>query len=161
MELTTIVKGFNLAKTNLAKVDVLELVKRNPKEQALCDVLAFVTGYEVTPNKKDPTKSSLKFGGRFEIINRVNGEEVNASSAYFPGPAESYIKGLLDGVSEDGGSIRIGFQVTVMVDKAPDSITGYKYGMKLITNKNDDNDPFKELRGKFPSLAIEAPKKGK
>ncbi len=159
MEMTTIVKGFNLAKTNLAKVDVLELVKRNPKEQALCDVLAFCTGYEITPNKKDPTKSSLKFGGRFEIMNRISGEEINASSAYFPGPAESYIKGLLDGV--EGSSIRIGFQITVMVDKAPDSITGYKYGMKLMTTKNDDNDPFKELRGKFPPLAIEAPKKGK
>lgn len=159
MEMTTIVKGFNLAKTNLAKVDVLELVKRNPKEQALADVLAFATSYEVTPNKKDPTKSSIKFHGQFEVQNRVNGEVINSSSAYFPGPAESYIKGLLDGL--EGGGIRIGFQVTVMIDKAPDSITGYKYGMKLLTNKNDAADPFKELRGQFPPLAIEAAKKSK
>ena len=157
MEMTTIVKGFNLAKTNLAKVDVLEIIKRNPKEQALCDVLAFATSYEVTQNKKDATKSSLRFNGQFEIQNRVNGEVINASSAYFPGPAEPFIKGLLDGA--EGGGIRIAFQITVMVDKAPDSITGYKYGMKLLTNKNDANDPFKELRGQFPPLTLEAPKK--
>lgn len=158
METITIVKGFNLAKVNLAKVDVLELVKRNPKEQALIDVLAFATSYEVTTNKKDTTKSSIKFSGTFEIQNRLTGEVVNASSAYFPGPAESYVKALLDG---NEGGIRMAFQVTVMQDKSPDSITGYKYGMKLLTNKNDANDPFKELRGQFPPLAIEAPKKGK
>ncbi len=156
MEMTNVVKGFNLAKTNLAKVDVLEIIKRNPKEQALCDVMAFATGYEVTPNKKDMTKSSLKFGGQFEIQNRLTGETINASSAYFPGPAESFIKGLLDG--NEGGGVRLGFQITVMVDKNPDSPTGYKYGMKLLTNKNDSNDPFKELRGNFPPLAIEASK---
>lgn len=159
MEMQTIVKGFNLAKTNLAKVDVLELIKRNPKEQALCDVLAFATSYEVTPNKKDMSKSSLRFNGQFEIQNRINGETIVASSAYFPGPAESFIKGLLDGA--EGGGVRLAFQVTVMVDKTPDSITGYKYGMKLLTNKNDANDPFKELRGQFPPLAIEAPAKAK
>lgn len=157
MEMTTIVKGFNLAKTNLAKVDVLELIKRNPKEQAIADVLAFVTSYEVTPNKKDMTKSSLKFTGQMEVQNRITGETINASSAYFPGPAESYIKGLLDGL--EGGGIRLGFQITVMVDKSPDSPTGYKYGMKLLTKKDDAADPFKELRGGFPPLAIEAPKK--
>jgi hypothetical protein len=159
MEMTTVVKGFNLAKTNLAKVDVLELIKRNPREQALADVMAYATSYEVTPNKKDLTKSSLKFFGQFEVQNRITGETINASSAYFPGPAEPFIKGLLDG--NEGGGVRLGFQITVMVDKSPDSPTGYKYGMKLLTNKNDANDPFKELRGQFPPLAIEAPAKGK
>jgi hypothetical protein len=157
MEMTTIVKGFNLAKVNLAKVDVLELVKRNPKEQALCDIMAFATSYEVTINKKDTTKSSLKFSGSFEIQNRLTGEVVNASSAYFPGPAEPFIKGLLDG--QEGGGVRLAFQITVMVDKSPDSPTGYKFGMKLLTNKNDANDPFKEMRGQFPPLAIEGAKK--
>ena len=156
MEMTTIVKGFNLAKTNLAKVDVLELIKRNPKEQSLCDVLAFATSYEVTPNKKDMTKSSLKFSGQFEITNRITGETIVASSAYFPGPAEPFIKGLLDG--QEGGGVRLAFQITVMVDKSPDSPTGYKYGMKLLTKKDDANDPFKELRGQFPALALEAGK---
>lgn len=159
MEMTTVVKGFNLAKTNLAKVDVLELIKRNPREQSLADVMAYATSYEVTPNKKDLTKSSLKFFGQFEVQNRITGETINASSAYFPGPAEPFIKGLLDG--NEGGGVRLGFQITVMVDKSPDSPTGYKYGMKLLTNKNDANDPFKELRGQFPPLAIEAPKKAK
>ncbi len=156
MEMTTIVKGFNLAKTNLAKVDVLELVKRNGREQVLCDVLAFATGYEIGPNKKDMTKSSYRFSGQFEIVNRVNGETIVASSAFFPGPAEPFIKGLLDG--QEGGGVRLAFQITVMADKSPDSITGYKYGMKLLTNKNDANDPFKDLRGQFPPIAIEAPK---
>jgi len=159
MEMTTIVKGFNLAKTNLAKVDVLELVKRNPREQALADVLAFATSYEIGPNKKDMSKSSLKFSGQFEIQNRINGETIVASTAYFPGPAEPFIKGLLDGA--EGGGVRLAFQITVMADKSPDSITGYKYGMKLLTNKNDANDPFKELRGQFPPLAIEGAKKAK
>ena len=160
MEMQTIVKGFNLAKTNLAKVDVLELVKRNGgKEQALCDVLAFATSFEIGPNKKDMTKSSYRFNGQFEITNRINGESIVASSAFFPGPAESFIKGLLDGA--EGGGVRLAFQVTVMADKSPDSITGYKYGMKLLTNKNDANDPFKELRGQFPPLAIEGAKKAK
>ncbi len=159
MEMTTIVKGFNLAKTNLAKVDVLEIVKRNPREQALCDVMAFATSYEITPNKKDPSKSSVKFYGQFEVQNRINSEVTVASSAYFPGPAESFIKGLLDAKAEgEGGGVRLAFQVTVMIDKAPDSITGYKFGMKLLTNKNDTNDMFKELRGQFPPLALEAPK---
>ncbi len=159
MEMTTVVKGFNLAKINLAKVDILELIKRNPREQVLIDVLAYATGYEMGPNKKDPTKSSFKFAGQFEIQSRVSGEVVNASTAYFPGPAEPFIKGMLDG--NEGGGIRLGFQVTVMIDKSPDSITGYKFGMKVLTNKNDANDPFKELRGQFPPMAIEAPKGAK
>jgi hypothetical protein len=156
METISIVKGFNLAKIGLSKVDVLELVKRNPKEQSLIDVLAFATSYEIKSNTRDTTKTSIRFSGTFEIQNRLTGEVVNASTAFFPGPAEPFIKGLLDG---NEGGIRIGFQVTVMQDKATDSITGYKYGMKLLSNKNDANDPFKELRGKFPPLAIEAPAK--
>lgn len=160
METVSIVKGFNLAKVGLAKVDIVELVKRNPREQALCDVLAFATSFEVKSNAKDPSKSSIKFNGQFEIQNRISRETVNASSAFFPGPAEPFIKGLLDGT--EGGGVRLAFQITVMADKAPDSITGYKFGMKLLTNKNDANDPFKEIRGHFPPLALEdSSKKGK
>lgn len=158
MEMLTIVKSFNMAKTSLAKADLLEVIKRNPREQALCDVLAFATSYEIAPNKKDNTKSSIKFFGQFEIKNRLTGEVINAPAAFFPGPAELYIKGLLDG---NEGGIRLGFQVTIMVDKSPDSITGYKFGMKLLTNRHDAGDPFKELRDAFPPLAIEAPAKKK
>jgi len=157
---TNIVKGFNLAKIDLAKVNILELRKTNQKEMVLIDVLAFVTSFEVTKNKKDDTKTSLKFSGQFEITSRVTGESVVASSAFFPGPAEGFLKGLVEGL--EGGAARLAFQVTVLTDKHPDSPTGYKFGMKLYTDKDTQADPFKELRGNFPEMVpmIAAPKAG-
>lgn len=150
VQATSIVKSFNLAKVSLAKVDIQEHIKRNPRETAIADVLAFATSYEVVQNKKDNTKSSLKFMGQFEITNRLNGEQVVASSAFFPGPAENFIKGLIDGL--EGGGARLAFQITTLIDKSPDSPTGYKFGMKLYTDKATHNDPFKELRGSFPEI---------
>lgn len=157
VQATSIVKSFNLAKVSLAKVDLQEFIKRNPRETAIADVLAFATGYEVVQNKKDTSKSSLKFTGQFEVTNRLTSEEVVASSAFFPGPAENFIKGLIDGL--EGGGARLAFQITVMADKSPDSITGYKFGMKLYTDKATHNDPFKELRGSFPEISKAISKK--
>ena len=157
LQSVSIVKTFNLAKVALAKVDLQEYMKKNPRESAICDVLAFATSVEVVQNKKDTSKSSLKFSGQFEIVNRLSGEEITASSAFFPGPAETFIKGALDGA--EGGGVRLAFQITVMKDNSPDSITGYKFGMKLLTDKSSVNDPFKDLRGSFPDLPKQLAKK--
>lgn len=154
---TNIVKFFSMEKTSLdSKKARQEHVRQNPKEHAVLNVLAFVTTHKVEVNKKDPSKTSIRFVGQFEVTDFLTGEVVHAGEAFFPGPAESFLHGLIAG--SEGGAVRLAFQVTIAEDTKDDSLTGYKFGMKLFTNKDAQQDPFLELRESLPALQLEAPK---
>ncbi len=153
---SNIVKYFSMEKTSLdSKKARQEYVRVNSKETPVLDVLAFVTGHKVEVNKKDPAKTSIRFSGQFEIVDRLTGETVHSGEAFFPGPAESFLMGLIQG--NEGGGVRLAFQVTIAVDNKPDSLTGYKFGMKLFANKETQQDPFLELRGNLPPLQLAKP----
>ncbi len=145
---TNVLKCITLSKMGYEKKSLQEFIKTNPKETALLEVLAFVTAYKVEQNKKDASKASIRFEGMFQVTDRLTGEEFNAAQAFFPGPAESYLKSTKDGVSE--GGVRVAFMITVKKDPNEDSLTGYMFGMKALVNKDAAQDPFAELRGAFP-----------
>lgn len=134
-------------KSGLDKGLLQDYVKKNPKETAIADVLAFVAGCKEEENKKDSSKISVRFTGQFEITNRLTGEEIVASEAFMPGMIESFVHNLFLGTE---GAIRTAFQITVRADK--ESPVGYVFGMKLLTDKASAQDPFKELRGNFPAI---------
>ncbi len=145
---TNVLKAVTMGKMGYEKKALQEFVKTNPKETAIAEVLAFVTGYKIEPNKKDPSKTSIRFEGMFQVTDRLTGEEFNAAQAFFPGPAEPYLKTLKDSVTE--GGVRVAFMVTVKKDPNEDSLTGYMFGMKAMVSKDAATDPFAELRGAFP-----------
>ena len=152
LQATNVVKTFTLNSLGYGRKKLKDIVTHNPGKTVLLNVLAFVTGYEVVTNKKDNSKSSLKFVGSFEIVDLESSEEVVAASAFLPGPAEMFLKGQLDGLGEAGGSIRQALQITVETDDREDAITGYKFGMKGFVDKKSASDPFADLRSVFPAL---------
>lgn len=146
---TNIAKVFQTSGIGFEKKELKEWVAKNPKETAIVDVLAYVSKYQVIQNRKDQSKSSLKFFGNFECVNVQTGEEVISGQAFFPGPAEPFLKGVLD--SNEGAGARIAFTITVMKDTREDSITGYKFGMKAHVDKATQADPFKDMRDLLPA----------
>lgn len=148
MEETGIVKTFTMSKLAFGPDELQEFTNSTPAETAIVNALAYVTGYEVVPNKKEPTKHSLRFFGSFEFTSRLTGELVRSAQAFVPGPAEGYLRGLKDG--NEAGGVRVAFMITVKKVPLKVSNTGYVFGMKAFLSKDKAQDPFAELREVFP-----------
>ncbi len=144
----TVLKTATLSKIGFGPDELADYVEKNPGETNIVNVMAFVSGLAVEPNKKDPSKSSVRFSGQFEFVNRVSGESVVAGSAFVPGPAENFLKGKKEG---EEGAIRMAFMITVKKVKREVSNTGYVFGMKAFKSTDVSADPFAEMRELFPA----------
>lgn len=130
-----------------------EIVADAKGEVDIFNVLALVSGYKVETNTKDPSKTSKRFSGQFEIQNAITGEIGNFPEAYFPGVAEAYAAGLKDAAGE--GSAVIPFIITVMRDDSKNSAQGYKFGVKGFVDKSAEGaDPFKGIRKFLPKVEL-------
>ncbi len=144
----TILKTATLGKIGFGPNELAEYVEKHPGETNIVNVMAFVSGYEVVPNKQDPSKSSIRFSGQFEFANRITGEDCIAGSAFVPGPAENFLRGKKEG---EEGAIRIAFMVTVKKVDRKIASTGYVFGMKGFKSTDVSTDPFAEMRDLFPA----------
>jgi len=123
------------------------------KSTEIVSVLALLTDKKTEQNRKDPSKTSVRFYGQFECVNLLTGERMYAAEAYFPGAGESFMGSLLDSTkNEDGkyGSARTAVVITVQADKTPNSAQGYKFGCKPFVDKSEATDIFKEYRNLLP-----------
>lgn len=147
-ETVSVAKKFSIRDLGFDEATLKEIVTKHPKEQAIVNVLAFVSSVKVEPSRKDPSKTNVRFIGQFENVSLETGEEISSAESYFPGVCEGWLKGMFDGAD---GAVRVAFQVTVMKDTGPKPVTGYKFGLKTLVNKGADADPFKDLRNLLPA----------
>lgn len=139
--------------------EVVKVASGKPTE--IVTVLALLTDKKTEQNRRDPSKTSVRFFGQFECTNLLTGEKMYASEAYFPGAGESFMASLLDATKgEDGkyGSARTAVVITVQADKTPNSAQGYKFGCKPFVDKSEATDIFKEYRNLLPKPKAKAAK---
>lgn len=145
MEQLKIGKKFSVAVMGFESGLLKEIVAENPKgETALLNVYAMVSAVKVETNRIDPTKTSNRYIGQFEVTNVLNGETGVFAEAFFPGVIDSYVSGI-KGTTE--GNAVMAFTITVEKDLTKNSAQGYKFGLLALVNKSEEADPFKAFRG--------------
>ena len=149
-EATSIAKKFTTRSLGFDSEACKELVRTSKGEVEIFNVLALISGKKVEPNRIDPSKTSTRFFGQFEVVNRLTGEQGMFPEAYFPGVVESYVSAMKDGAGE--GNAILPFIITVMKDDTKNSAQGYKFGVKAFVQKAGDADPFKGVRDLLPKV---------
>ncbi len=150
MEHIKIGKKFTCAGMGFDSDALNEIIEETPKgETPILNILALVASVKAEANRLDPSKTSNRFIGQFEVTNLINGETGMFAEAFFPGVADSYVLGFKDGKE---GSVALAFTLTVEKDNAKNSAQGYKFGMTALVNKQAEADPFKAYRGLMPGV---------
>lgn len=165
MTAVAIARKFTTKALGLDGEALKEIVATKKGEIEIFNVLALVASKKQEPNRKDPTKTSIRFFGQFDVTNRLTGEAGVFPEAYFPGVCESFLAGQKDAAGE--GSARVPFVITVKQDLTPNSAQGYVFGCKAYVDKENGIDPFADIRDVLPkvtpmkALPAEEVKKGK
>lgn len=165
MEAVAIARKFTMKALGLDNEALKEIVANNKGEVEIFNVLALVASKKVEPNRKDPTKTSIRFFGQFDVTNRITGEAGVFPEGYFPGVCESFLSSQKDAAGE--GAVRVPFVITIKKDLTPNSAQGYIFGCKAYVDKEAGADPFADIRDVLPkvtpmkSLAAPEAKKGK
>ncbi len=150
MEAVAIARKFTTKALGLDNEALKEIVNTQKGEIEIFNVLALVASKKVEPNRKDPTKTSIRFFGQFEVTNRLTGESGVFPEAYMPGVCESFLSSQKDAAGE--GTPVIAFVVTIKKDTAKDSAQGYIFGCKAYIDKETGTDPFASVRDVLPEV---------